>query len=204
MIVFDILLLTYTHIKTIKIVLKLLGGFQIDDKEYNDPQADLDDAKRKCNLFACCCSALYLCINKCNMVLHRYKEIAVKLAYMALTSLLGLLGVAIFVAAIFILTQVIAALLTRQAVRFRVVFCVLWRNFFFFFAPFCCSSTVWACAASSPVQCTLLRWLWVIVVLFCSPAFRTQHWIAWQRQRLVIDGCFFFFFFFYDFLRLFQ
>lgn len=113
----DILMLLFTHIKTIRIVLRLLQGFAVEDIEIKDSQSDLEDAKRRCNLFACCCGCIYLWIDKCNQCSKKFKTVVLKVAKIAFGTFMAQLVIAIFIVAVYFLASVVAALLTMQAVR---------------------------------------------------------------------------------------
>ena len=112
----DILLIIFTHIRTIRTVAQLLRGHVEKDEVLDDKDVD-GELQRACCFTACitCSTCLLGCVDRVEYFIKNHQTIAMKCAALAMRAVVALLAVGIFVAVMVLLSEIASSLLTMQA-----------------------------------------------------------------------------------------
>ena len=118
-VIIDILLIVFTHIKTIQGVVELVHGFRLDDKldeGMGDGDDDESQVRKSCGggCMAACCACLYRLADRCNFLLTNYRSLAFRIAIYTSQVFSATLAVVLFVLGVWLLVQLVAAVLTVQ------------------------------------------------------------------------------------------
>jgi hypothetical protein len=116
LIVIDVLLVVFTHVRTVHGVVALLRGHIEDDEIVQDEAL----GARIARLCGCACGAAIIglclrCVDVAEVCLRRHRQILVQAAKASLQALLGLTAVALFALGMYILAEFASAILTVQA-----------------------------------------------------------------------------------------
>jgi hypothetical protein len=113
-VIIDILMLLFTHIRTVKVVVQLVHGYRFDDEIVDKDTDDEVEGVFGTSIVAGCCACLYRCVDRCNWVLQHYRSLALVIFLYASQVLTAIVGIVIFVLGVWLLVQLIAAVFTVQ------------------------------------------------------------------------------------------
>jgi hypothetical protein len=116
LIIVDILLIVFTHIRTIQGVAALVRGHIEEDEIVRDDEV----GARIVRACGCACGAAMIacalrCVDMCEVAMRKHRRILVTSAAGVLNALLGMVAVALFALGMYILAEVASAVLTVQA-----------------------------------------------------------------------------------------
>ncbi len=114
--VVDILLIVFTHIRTIQGVAMLVRGHLFDDEILRDEALGARFA-RACG---CACGAaligcLMRAVDCCEVAMRRYRAVLIKTLQVVFNALLGMVALALFALGMYILAEAASAIITVQA-----------------------------------------------------------------------------------------
>lgn len=113
-VVIDILLMVFTHIRTVKVVVQLVHGYRFDDEVIDVEASDEVQSMFGKNVIAGCCACMYRMVDRCNWLLQHYRSLALVIFLYASQVLTAVVGIVIFVLGVWLLVQLIAAVFTVQ------------------------------------------------------------------------------------------
>jgi hypothetical protein len=114
--IIDVLILLYTHVRTIRGVASLVVGHIQDDEIVQDAALGV----RLMKACGCACGAALVglclrCVDVCEVCLRKHRQILVKVAQVMSRALLGMLLLAGFAVAMYFLSEFASAIITVQA-----------------------------------------------------------------------------------------
>jgi hypothetical protein len=116
LVIVDVLLIVFTHIRTVQGVAALVRGHIEEDEIVRDYAVGARVARAcGCGWGAALIGCVIRCVDVCEVVLRKHRRILVTAAQVTCNALLGMTAVALFALGMYILAEVASAVLTIQA-----------------------------------------------------------------------------------------
>jgi hypothetical protein len=112
LVIIDILIIIYTHVKTVQVVVTMARGVRDDDEILAEDPKQRGDGGPTCPRLSACCLR---CVDVCAVFLERHRTWAVQLVLLGGNAILALCVVGALVAGVFFIAQVASSMLTIQA-----------------------------------------------------------------------------------------